>query len=299
MRQEFSDYMIFYAVATEGAITAAAAVVGVSKSTVSTALTRLEDTLGVKLVQRSTRRLRLTEAGQKLLVHCERMKTELADASLSMESFQHTVAGNITITSPTASGHVFLPGLLNDFRAQHSAVDFDVTLTDEEVDLIGAGVDIAFRTGVKRDSSLIVRALMDFTIKLYAPAELASRGGLPSRPQDLARFDYLHHPAIPVWQLKRGGESYVFKPAQNVSAGNLTFIKRMLMGSQSIAALPSYLVEEDVAAGRLVCVLPDWTVQTMPYSLVYPSKRQPSQAIAKFIEFTVQYFRQKQPFADH
>ena len=285
--------MVFYAVASEGGITAAATVVGVSKSTVSTALARLEGKLGVKLVQRSTRRLRLTEAGHRLLVHCERMKSELADASLSMENFQSSVSGKITITSPTASGHVFLPDLLNTFRAQHSAIDFSVSLTDQEIDLIGSGVDVAFRTGVQRDSSLIVRPLMDFSIKIYAPTELARHSGLPARPQDLARFDCLHHAAFPVWHLKRGAETYAFKPVQNVSAGNLTFLRRMLLGSRSLAALPSYLVEDDVAAGRLACVLPDWTVQTMPYALIYPSKRQPSQAITKFIEFTVDYFRQK------
>jgi len=284
--------MIFHAVASEGGITAAATVVGVSKSTVSTALARLEAMLGVKLVQRSTRRLRLTEAGQRLLVHCERMRAELNDASLSMESFQHSVSGKITITAPTASGHMFLPDLLNAFRAQHRAIDFAVTLTDQEVDLIGGGVDVAFRTGIQRDSSLIVRPLMDFEIKIYAPASLVRTTGLPTKPQDLARFDCLHHPAIPHWQLARGKETYAFKPAQNVSAQNLTFLRRMLIGSRSLAALPSYLVEEDIAAGRLVCVLPDWSIETMPFALVYPSKRQPSQAITKFIEFTVEYFRQ-------
>ena len=286
--------MIFYAVATEAGITAAATLVGVSKSTVSSALARLEATLGVKLVQRSTRRLRLTEAGQRLLVHCERMKAELDDASLSMETFQQSVSGKITITVPTASGHVFLPGLLNAFRAQHSSIDFTVTLTDKEADLIGGGVDIAFRTGVQRDSSLIVRPLMNFSIKIYATTALAQDTDLPTRPQDLARFDCLYHPAIPIWKLRCDGESYAFKPAQNVSAENLTFLRRMLLGSRSLAALPSYLVEEDVAAGRLVCVLPRWTVETMPFALVYPSKRHPSQAITKFIDFTVNYFREQQ-----
>lgn len=294
MKYDFSDLMTFLAIAEEAGVTAAAKILGVSKSTVSNRLARLEGLLGVKLVQRSTRRLRLTEAGQRLLVHCERMKAELNDASLSMEDFRRSVSGKITITSPTASGHVFLPGLLNAFRAQHSAIDFAVTLTDQETDLIGGGVDVAFRTGVQRDSSLIVRPLMDFSIKIYAPTALAHDQDLPSKPQDLARFDCLHHPSIPVWQLRRGTETYAFRPAQNISAGNHTFLRRMLMGSRSLAALPSYLVEEDVAAGRIFCVLPQWTVQTMPYALVYPSKQQPSQAISKFIEFTVQYFRRGQ-----
>ena len=290
MRQEFSDYMIFHAVAVEGGITAAAAAVGVSKSTVSTALSRLETTLSIKLIQRSTRRLRLTEAGQRLLVHCERMKAELADASLSMEAFQQSVSGKIRITSPTASGQIFLPDLLNSFRAQHTGIDFSVDLADEEVDLIGGGFDVAFRTGVQRDSSLIVRHLLDFSIKLYAPAALVREIGLPEKPQDLARFDCLHHPAIPVWQMRRGTEHFTFRPAQNVSASNLTFLRRLLLGGRSLTALPSYLVEADVAAGRLVCILPDWTVDKMPYALVYPSKQQPSQAISKFIDFTLQHF---------
>jgi len=288
MRQEFSDHLVFLAVATEGSVTAAAAAMGVSKSTVSNALSRLECMLGLKLIQRSTRRLRLTEAGQRLLLHCERIKAELAEARHSMEAYQKSVSGKIVITCPTASGHVFLPKLLNGFRKQHPGIDFTVELTDEEADLIGQGVDLAFRTGAKRDSNFIARHLMDFPIKIYASPSLAT--SLPEKPKDLARYDCLYHPAIPQWSLHNGEEAYSFKPPQNISARNFTFLRQLLLDGKFLAAMPSYLVEKDVQAGRIIGVLGDWAIVGMPFALVYPSKQQPSRVISKFIEYTLQYF---------
>lgn len=285
--------MIFHAVAAEGGVTTAAKALGVSKSTVSTALARLEEQLKIKLIQRSTRRLRLTEAGLKLFDHCERMKSELVAAGLSMEAFQQTVTGTIRITAPTASGHAYLPDVINTFRSQNPGIDFSVELTDEETDLIGSGVDVAFRTGEQRDSNLIARHLTKFNIKLYASASLMRSAELPEAPQDLARFACLYHPAIPVWQLKRGQEQFSFEPSQSISARNFVFLRDTLVGGNAIAALPDYLVADDVASGRVVSILPDWSLDSMPFALVYPSKQQPSQAIASFIDFTVAYFRDR------
>lgn len=282
--------MIFHSVAAEGGITAAAKSLGVSKSTVSTALARLEDELHLKLIQRSTRRLRLTEAGLKLFEHCERMKLELQSAQLSMEAFQQTVTGTVRVTAPTASGHAFLPGLITSFRQQHPGIDFDVTLTDAEIDLIASGVDLAFRTGEQRDSNLIARSLMHFDLKLYASSALLRDASVPEQPQDLARFDCLYHPAIPIWKLQRGREQFSITPPKNITAENFTFLRELAVRGTSIAALPSYLAEEDVAAGRLISILPEWSLERMPFALVYPSKQQASQAISSFIEFTIRYF---------
>ena len=293
MKHALSDLITFQAIADDGGITAAARSLGVSKSTVSNRLIRLESEMELKLIQRSTRRLRLTEAGQRLLVHCRRISEEVEQANLTMEAFQHTFSGRITIASPIASGHVFIPDLLAGFRSQYPGVDFTVELSDDGVDMIHSGIDVAFRTGEQQDSNLIARRLMDFSIRLYASPQLVKSMPLPQKPQDLGHFDCLFHPAIPVWNLHRGSTRYVFRPPQNIVAEDFTFLRRLLLQDRAITALPSYLAKPDVKSGRLIEVLPDWDMKQMPYSLVYASKRHSSQAISKFIEFTVQYFRQK------
>lgn len=291
MKPAVSDLMTFHAIARSGGITAAADRLGVSKSTVSLALTRLEADLGLKLVQRTTRRSSLTPAGRELLAHTGRMQAELDDARKRMERFRDEVSGSVRLTISTASGHVFLPRLLSAFRALHPAVSFDVELTDAETDMIASGTDLAFRTGRQRNSSLIARYLMDFSIRLYAARDVVDRFGIPDRPEALERFPGVAHPAFPTWRLRdANGRTHDHHPRIEVASSSLTLSRLLVLSGTGVAALPDYLVEEDVRSGQLVHALPGWSLPTMPFAITYPARMQPSRAVSTFIDFTLLHF---------
>ena len=283
--------MTFHAVARRGGITAAAELLGVSKSTVSLALTRLEAELELKLVQRSTRRISLTPAGRQLLAHTSRVQAELEDAARSMERFRDEVSGTVRLTISTASGHALLPELLGAFRAEHPAVSFDVELTDAETDMIASSTDLAFRTGHQRSSSLIARHLTDFRIRLYGARELVDRLGPPGRPEALEHFPCIAHPAFPTWALADSeGNRHTHRPRSDLASSSLTLNRLLVSSGEGIAALPDYLVADDVHGGRVVDVLPGWTLPAMPFALTYPARIQPSRAVSTFVEFTVRHF---------
>ncbi len=291
MNPPISDLMTFHAVARTGGITAAAERLGVSKSTVSLALNRLEGHLGLKLVQRTTRRLVLTPAGRQLLAHTERVQAELDDAARSMERFRDEVSGTVRLTISTASGHALLPGLLQAFRAAHPAVRFEVELTDAETDLFTHGIDVAFRTGVQRDSSLIARHLADFPIRLYGAVEMVERLGVAEQPEALERFPCIVHPAFATWSLKDArGRHHTHRPRADISSSSLTLGRLLVRSAEGVAALPDYLVAEDVRAGRVVDVLPGWSLPTMPFALTYPARLQPSRAVSTFVDFVLHHF---------
>jgi len=285
------NLLIFHAIATEGSITAAAKSLNVSKSTVSLALSKLETEAGIKLIQRSTRLLKFTEAGQQLLTHCTQIKNEIQNANASMEAFQQSVSGKIAITSPVASGQKFLPELLIAFRKQYPLISFEIELSDSKSNIISQSFDIAFSTGLQQSSSLISQHLMDFSIKLYASPVLIESKEAPEKPEDLARLDCLYHPAIPIWKFRRGSQQYTVEPHPAITANSFDLLKQIACTGRSVVALPSYLVEETMATPDLAPILPGWSLDSMPYSLIYPSKRFPSRAVSTFIEYTVRHFR--------
>lgn len=291
MKYDLSDLMTFDTVIAENGITAAARKMGISKSTVSLALTRLEADLGLKLVQRSTRRMQLTDAGIKLRAHTEKLTKELANTSRSLETFHENISGLIRIAAPTASGQFILPKLIATFRSEYPETSFKIELADEDIDMIADSVDVAFRTGHQKNSALITRQLDTFNIKLFASAPLIKALGKPIRLEDLDRYPHLYHPGIPAWTLTRGNDKQIYRPAQTIMSNNLPFLRQLLLNHQGIAALPTYLVGNDLAHGDVVTVLPRWQIASMPYSLTYPSRVQPSRAVATFIDFAVNYFK--------
>jgi len=290
MSPDLDDLMTFDCIARQGSLSAAARELDVAKSTVSLCLARLEDGLGLKLIQRSTRRMKLTDAGRALLLHTAELRSELTRAERSMEAFQDQVSGQIRITISTASGHAFLPPLLSAFSARYPAVEFQVELNDEEQNLIETGIDLAFRTGQQRDSNLISRRLLDFSIGLYASKDLIERLGVPEHPGALVRFPVVLHQSMLQWSLKRGAQHHTVTPRAGVQCSSLTFAHRLVREHQGIAALPSYLCAADVQAGRLQAVLPEWGIGRLPFSLTWPARMQPSRAVATFVDFTIAHF---------
>jgi len=261
---------IFAHVVEAGGFTGAAQHLGVSKSAVSKAVAGLEEHLGVRLLLRTTRKVRLTDAGERLYASCQRILAEAERAEHEVGSTHGRPRGTLRVNAPVVLGRRFVLPMALDFMAQYPEVEVDLTLQDDYVDLIATKTDVAVRVGRLVDSSLVMRHLAPARANLVASPSYLARRGLPETPEALsthalllytlvARPDHLH--------LERGGERVTVRMHGALKTNNGEAIRDAAVAGHGVAALPDFIVDDALAAGALVRLLPDWTVA--PESSIY------------------------------
>ena len=203
-REEFdlNEMAIFVHVVEAGSFTGAAKNLGLPKSTVSRKITQLEERLGVRLIQRTTRSLRLTDTGSAYYNHCARILGEIEEANITVTQMQSTPTGTLRITAPVLFGSTVLSGLIADFMDEHPQVQIDLVLTDQRLDLVQDGIDVAFRVGQLEDSSLIGRHLGDARSILCASPEYVKKHGAPKHPSELQEHTLMTASQWSQWQLQ-------------------------------------------------------------------------------------------------
>lgn len=284
MRQ-FEHMAIFAKVVEASSFTGAAKALGLPKSTVSTQISHLERRLGTQLLQRTTRSLNLTPAGARYYEHCARM-VEIADrASTEIAEMQERPTGLLRVTAPVNYGVVMLSPLAVEFLEMHRDLAIELLLLDRQVNLIEEGVDLAFRIGPMRDSSLVARSLMPVQHFLcVAPKYLAQRAA-PGQPRDLHRHHCLAHESHGAWLLERGGERKRLTIKGRFSISNLQGLKNAALAGLGIVRLPDYMCAEDLRSGRLIEVLEDWREPPIDCRAVYPSSRHLPIKVRSFLDF--------------
>jgi DNA-binding transcriptional LysR family regulator len=293
----FDQALAFVCVAEAGSFTRAADRLGVSKAHLSKQVSALEATLGVRLLQRTTRRLKLTEAGQLYLGYATRMRDLLQDGERAVSAARTEVDGLIRLTAPTSFGDSFLIDLLADFRARHPAIVFDVDLSIARRDLIGDGYDFAFRATRTLDPSLVARGLgVMREIVVASPAFLARHDALDlADPSQLSQLEALrngHFSDEGEWQLVRGDDTVTVSIRGTLAINHFGAMRRAALKGLGLARLPRYLLIDDLAAGRLLHVLPEWQVPPTPVSLVYPSREHLPARARAFRDFVISWFEQ-------
>jgi DNA-binding transcriptional LysR family regulator len=291
----FDQALAFLAVAEAGGFTAAAARLGMSKAFVSKQVGALEGALGVRLLHRTTRRVALTDAGRLYLDYARQARELLGDGERAVSAVRTEVDGLLRITGPTSFGDGILVDLLAEFRALHPRVRFDVDLSIGQRDLIGEGYDFALRMTRTLDPSLVARNLGAMRERIVASPEFLARhapNGV-TEPVQLSQLETLrnnHFRDEGLWLLQCGGEQ-VQVPLQGTLAINSYIgMRRAALLGQGITRLPYYLVAEELHAGRLTEVLPDWRLPATPVSLVYPSREHLPQRARVFRDFVVAWF---------
>lgn len=297
MTGRFDQALAFATVAELGSFTRAAERLGVSKAHLSKQVSELEVALGLRLMQRTTRRLNLTEAGRLYLGYATRMRDLLLDAERAVSAARSEVDGLIRLTAPTSFGDSFLVDLLDDFRMQHPRIVFDVDLSIGRRDLIGDGYDFAFRATRTLDPSLVARSLGVMREIVVASPALLARHGLDriDTPAQLSRLEALrngHFRDEGEWLLQRGDESIAVPIRGTFAINHFIAMRRAALKGIGIARLPRYLLIEDLRAGRLLHLLPDWQVPPTPVSLVYPSREHLPARSRAFRDFVVAWFEQ-------
>lgn len=272
------QFIAFAETAKHGGFAAAARELGQTPSTLAKAVARLEAELGVKLFHRSTRQVTLTPDGERLFQRCQRVLAEVEDLQAEASGSRAAPSGTLRIDLPVYYGKRFVMPLLAGLLQRHPALRMDIRLTDVQVDLVRDGVDLAVRIGTLRDSTLVARRVDQQGLVLCAsPAYLAARGR-PRRLEDLAG-----HAAVVFrlptsgrdrpWQFRQQGAAVELMPAARVRIGETEALRAALTLGMGLCQLPDLLVEDELARGELVELLPEHRPEPMPIHLVYPSAR--------------------------
>lgn len=291
---QLAELMVFARVAEAGSVSGAAVQLGLSKSAVSKQLARLEDRLGSRLFNRTTRRLSLTEAGQALLRYAERA---LAEAEAGEEAVSHLRAaprGLLRINAPMSFGQRHLAPLLEPFLALYPELSLDVTLEDRFVDLVEEGYDMALRIDRMPDSSLIARRIAPVRSVLCAAPAYVERRGAPDRPEALGDHDclyYSYHPGAREWRFQDPeGTERVVRVGGRVTANNGDLLRCLALDGLGVLAMPTFIVGPDICAGRLRMLLPGWALPAASLYAVFPHSRHLLPKVRVFVDFLVERF---------
>jgi DNA-binding transcriptional LysR family regulator len=287
---DLNDVLVFTRVADLGSFSAAAQRLALPKSSVSTRVARLEARLGARLLERSTRKLRLTEVGARYHEHARRIILELEHAAAAVDRFRAEPSGMLRISASVVLGQECLRPVIAEFARLHPQVQLFVDLSNRRVDMLEEGFDVALRAGVLPDSALVARRLGRGYARLYAGASYLRRHGVPKRPADLRPPHQLLQGATAAsaadWTLTRdsdGAAEHVAARFRLISNDTPTLLEAAANGL-GVASLPTFAAEAAVAQGRLRCVLPQWSTRQLDIHAVFPSHKSLSPALRAFID---------------
>lgn len=278
----------FVRVVSEGSFTAAAKSLGLPKSSVSRSVAQLEEELGIRLLHRTTRRLRLTDGGTALYERVARALVDIEQATEAASDMQSELRGAVRVTAPVDLGVAILGGVVARFARRHPNISVELLLTGRVVDLVAEGVDLAVRVGPLRDSSLIARRVGELDASLYASRAYIARRGVPGSVEELpAHACILFRPTLgkALWKLRKwDGEARDVVVTGPVAADDLAFVKKATLAGAGIALLPSFLCSREVERGKLVPVLHEWSSRGGVLHVAYPSARFVPQRVVAFRE---------------
>lgn len=292
---------IFKWVVELGGFSRAAERLELSKATVTAHISALENRLGVRLLQRTTRRLSLTEDGQAYLEHVRRVLSDVQETEAILSRGRVVPQGVLRVDMPIAIGRYYIVPALPRFAAQYPELRVLATLEDRKIDLLEAGVDAAVRVGPLDDSSFIARKVYDTGFVTCASPDYLELHGRPESPDDLPQhnclgFYALARGGIYEWTFEKDGEQRVYVPGGTLSVSNAEALLEAAIAGAGIVNLIDVIANRALAAGTLVPILRDWqTPMRLPISVIYPQNRHLSAKVRAFVEFVAGLFPRRRP----
>lgn len=290
----FNEFAVFTQVVEAGSFTRAAEALGLSKAAVSEHVSRLEDRLGVRLLQRTTRTLSLTEAGEACYRHSRAMREEAEAAAAAATERHAEPVGLLRVACPQAFTDRHLVRLLPRFLAAWPRLAVEFSEAPVHVDLIGERFDLAIRIGALPDSGLVARRLATSRTRLVASPDYLARKGEIASPDDLAGCEALHVlPLQPgdIWRLTGpDGDVRAMHLSVRFSADSAAAVRGAACAGLGIALLPDWLISDDLAAGTLADVLPGWGGLSVPVQALYPGGARVSAKVRAFVDALVDEF---------
>lgn len=279
---------VFISTVDAGSFAAAANRLGISRAMASKHIAALEEHLGTRLLNRTTRRLSLTESGAEFY---ERSVQIVADVEEAEQIAGHSAAeprGVLKLTMPLSYGQHRMGALMAAYAAQHPQVRLDLSLTDRKVDLVEEGFDLAIRIGKLPESGLVARRLGTERSVIVASPHYLKRHGAPRSPAELAGHACLAYSLASTgdeWRLQGPGGIVSVRCPGTIKADSGDMLRQMAIAGSGIIFQPWFIVEDDVNAGRLVRLLPDFASEELGVYAIYPSRRHLSAKVRTFVDF--------------
>jgi DNA-binding transcriptional LysR family regulator len=291
---KFMEMLTFAVVVDSGSFVRAADALSLSKAAVSRHVGDLETRLGVRLLHRTTRRLSLTEEGQAFHAHCKDVLAAVDEAEAAITSRSGEVSGQVKVNVPVTFGIRHLAPLWGEFRARHPKVTLDVTLADRLVDLVEEGYDIAVRIATLESSTLVSKRLSTTRMVLCASPKYLKGRGTPRHPDELAQhsiISYTYWSTRDEWRFEGpdGDVSVKTQPCMHTNNGDTC--RAAALAHQGVILQPTFLVGDDLAAGTLVELMPEYRSIELGIYAVYPTRKHVSPKVRALIAFLVEAFR--------
>jgi DNA-binding transcriptional LysR family regulator len=282
---DLNEMLVFARVAQTGSFTAAAADLGMPKSTVSRKVTELEARLKARLLSRTTRKVSLTDVGRTYYDYCARIAGEIEDAERAVGNLQEVPRGVLRLT--TGPNVAFLGPILNDYLRRYPEVRVEVFCTGRTVDLIEERFDLAIRAGRLSDSTLVARNLGKVRWFLVGTPAYLKKHGRPQSTDELKLHDCITFGTAPgggTLRLERAGKTAHVEPPARLIVNDFDLVHAAAVAGLGLALLPAYLCVDDIRAKRFERVLPDWEAPAAPIHVVYPSARHISPKVKTFVD---------------
>jgi DNA-binding transcriptional LysR family regulator len=282
---DLNDLSVFVTVVETASFSEAARRLGLPKSSVSRAIARLEDAIGARALHRTTRKVAPSTAGGALY---DRVRADVASLRRSLDDLperSEEPSGRIRVTAAIDLADM-LAEVSERLTVRHSAVGLDLILTNDYVDLVADSIDLALRFSTKglKDSSLNAKKLCPSRMQLFASPTYLARKGTPRAPRDLADHDWVVYGPLTEYRIASGGSSVTVSTHGRVHANDFGFVRAAVGRGAGLGFLGLYQAETDLAAGRLVRVLPSWSCHVSNLWAIWPGARSPSRKVAAFLD---------------
>ena len=269
-----NELSLFAMVVEAKSFNKAASVADMSTPALSKRITKLEADIGVQLLYRTTRRITLTEAGEKLYLHAKDINKQVNEALGEVSGYSSSLSGHIRMTVPTISGELFLAECIAEFTQRYPDISVEVRLENEFVDLVKEGIDLAIRTGVLDDSTLIAQSLITSHWIVCCAPEYVDKFGSPNIPDDLTHHNCLaytyQNQGAYEWRFSQGNVQQQVKISGSFATNNAQALRKAALGGYGIAYIPRCSVYEDLQQGRLIELLTNYQPRSLGVYAVYP-----------------------------
>ncbi|PQV46143.1 LysR family transcriptional regulator [Paraburkholderia sp. BL21I4N1] len=292
---QLQSMRVFVKVADLGSFVGAAGALDLSTAVVTRHVADLEARLGTRLLNRTTRRLSLTESGSTYLERVRHILDDLEGVEQMVVARNHEPVGTLRIVAPVVFGLHSLAPVVQSYAARYPDVMPDVTLADRQVDLVEEGYDVGIMvTRHMRSASIVTRRLTTGYMTVCATPAYLAQHGTPTRPEHLLEHPCLSRPS------EQGGDERVFtgpegevrvRPSNAIAANNTEMLRQFALLGMGVAILPSYLIGRDLASGRLVPLLGDYRLPQIEITIAYPSRLHLPAKVRTFIDHLVEYFQ--------